>query len=196
MTFSFPGVPVSPLSRWYVQCVLVFSRGLLSSFNNKVDASNPQSLYQQCEEPPILWWPLAHFKPTNRNPWVLNILCAPSWFPFIFLHLQFCPRKLTSMDLLTPMSLLFWLGSAKGRQIIRQQDVREVTWLLFPLPTLRLDCSLAGAASPTTCHRAFQVALLLQLLAAFQWPLQTQRTPPVASFKDCLLLVPFTVATS
>lgn len=91
-------------------------------------------------------WPMLSLQTEILGCWIFCLLFPD--FPSNFLHLEFCPTKLTSMDLLALTSLLFCLGSAKGRQIVRQQDVREVTWLPSPFPSLRLDCSLAGAAFP------------------------------------------------
>lgn len=134
-------------------CSWVFPRGLcvFPLLITRSMHQTPTAMSSHMRRLPSLGGHWLIYKSTSRNPCVLNILFAPSWFPFILLHLKFCNRKLTSTDLLAPMSLLLWLGSTKGRYIMRQQGVREVTWfpphLLYYLTSpFRLDYSLAGAA--------------------------------------------------
>lgn len=130
VTLSFPGAHVHPLPWWYVQCVFMSVSPWLCVFPLSITRwihQTPTAMSAHVRNLPSLGGHWLIYKTTSRNPCVLNILFTLSQFPFILLHLNFYTKKLTSKDLLAPMTLLLWLGSAKGRHIMRQQGVREVT---------------------------------------------------------------------
>lgn len=151
-------VGVTCLGGRSVVCSLVSSSWFVCifSFHSKVDASNSQDLYNYMQGTSHPLMGTVSFAGLHTECIACWILCLPLQISLNPSPPNFCPRRLTSMDLLAPMSSLFWLGSAK-RKTRRQSEgsrMRERLQYLYLLPNFptpysppyQLDCAQEGAA--------------------------------------------------